>query len=220
MTKGTRRPKAAKYPENKKRGFAAASASFFLSDQKETKESLGAAHGHLRCPTPLAPRPPFLRGESAVAWAIAAGAGALLKVGLIVIAAALLNDLEQMLLPVCSAPRLSSILPGRWSAGGQSPPPNHDPAQWSWFGEEEQGNGVTNTRQGVRSEMDFATTISLPLSSITCSDASTRYHAPGFPSIHRGRWRGNPLPPQRFKCLNLLSREKELQQTDHAQKYK
>ena len=36
-------------------------ASFFLSDQKETKESLGAAHGHLRCPTPPAPRPPFLR---------------------------------------------------------------------------------------------------------------------------------------------------------------
>ena len=50
--------------------------------------------------------------------------------------------------------------------GGRRPPPNHDPTKWSWFGEEEQGNGATDTRQGVRSEMDFATT-TLPLPSIT-----------------------------------------------------
>ena len=44
------------------------------------------------------------------------------------------------------------------SRGGRRPPPNHDPTKWSWFGEEEQGNGATDTRQGVRSGMDFATT--------------------------------------------------------------
>ena len=42
--------------------------------------------------------------------------------------------------------------------GGQRPPPNHDPTKWSWFGEEEQGNGATDARQGVGSGVDFATT--------------------------------------------------------------
>ena len=35
-------------------------ASFFLSDEKETKESPGAAHGHLTMPYPASPGPPFL----------------------------------------------------------------------------------------------------------------------------------------------------------------
>ena len=35
-------------------------ASFFLSDEKETKESPGAAHGHFQCPIPPPPAPPFL----------------------------------------------------------------------------------------------------------------------------------------------------------------
>ena len=50
--------------------------------------------------------------RSPVALVVPAGAGNLLKVSLIVIAAALLNDLKQVLLPVYSAPRPSSILPG------------------------------------------------------------------------------------------------------------
>ena len=54
-------------------GFAAAAASFFLSDQKETKESPGAAHGHLRCPTPPPPDP-LLRECRRGAPALAAGA--------------------------------------------------------------------------------------------------------------------------------------------------
>ena len=58
---GWTRPQA-EYPLKQNRDFAAAAASFFLSDQKETKESPGAAHGHLRCPTPLAPGPPFYGG--------------------------------------------------------------------------------------------------------------------------------------------------------------
>ena len=47
-------------------------------------------------------------------------------------------------------------IPNQEAAAGR--PPNHDPTKWSWFGEEEQGNAATNTRQGVQSGMDFATT--------------------------------------------------------------
>ena len=62
--------------------------------------------------------------------------------------------------------RRGALLNGVYLKGGQRPPPNHDPTKWSWFGEEEQGNGATDTRQGVRSEMDFATTTSLPFYSV------------------------------------------------------
>ena len=58
-----RRPQTAKSLFCRSGGFVAAAASFFLNDQKETKESPGVAHGHLRCPTPPSPDPLFYGGS-------------------------------------------------------------------------------------------------------------------------------------------------------------
>ena len=73
------RPQA-EYPLKQNRGFAAAAASFFLSDQKETKESpgVGIFRKDLRL-TPWSfrnptPGPPVLRGSQRGAWAVTAGA--------------------------------------------------------------------------------------------------------------------------------------------------
>ena len=71
------RPQA-KYPQ--KRGFAAAAASFFLSDQKETKESPGgsfvrkALRLRLALSLTIPPGPPFLRESQKGTWALASGA--------------------------------------------------------------------------------------------------------------------------------------------------
>ena len=85
-------------PKKRNRGFAAAAASFFLSDQKETKESPGADspcqgemsrsdrggrdRGFWERPAasasvfhePLSPGPPVLRGSQRGTWAVASGA--------------------------------------------------------------------------------------------------------------------------------------------------
>ena len=73
------RPQA-EYPLKQNRDFAAAAASFFLSDQKETKESpgVGIFRKDLRL-TPWSfrnpnPGPPVLRGSQRGAWAVTAGA--------------------------------------------------------------------------------------------------------------------------------------------------
>ena len=83
-------------PKKRNRGFAAAAASFFLSDQKETKESPGGSFvrkalrlclalsltyptpsvpsGHLPLIGGVGPRPPVLRGSQRDAWAVATDA--------------------------------------------------------------------------------------------------------------------------------------------------
>ena len=135
-------------------------ASSFCSDAKGTKKSPGAdspcqgemsrrdrggrdrgvwerpAADALVFHAPLSPGPPVYGGRGYSTGALMVAAGA------------------------------GDLLKGVYLKGGQRPPPNHDPTKWSWFGEEEQGNGATDTRQGVRSEMDFATT-TLPLFSMT-----------------------------------------------------
>ena len=74
-----RRPQTAKY-SLKAESFAAAAASFFLNDQKETKElpGVGIFRKDLRL-TPWSfrnptPGPPVLRGSQRGAWAVTAGA--------------------------------------------------------------------------------------------------------------------------------------------------
>ena len=91
------RPQA-EYRLKQNRGFAAAAASFFLSDQKETKESPGADspcqgemsrsdrggrdRGFWERPSacalvfhePLSPGSPFYGGSQRGAWAVASGA--------------------------------------------------------------------------------------------------------------------------------------------------
>ena len=73
------RPQA-EYSLKQNRDFAAAAASFFLSDQKETKESPGgsfvrkAQRLRLALSLTIPPGPPFLRESQKGTWALASGA--------------------------------------------------------------------------------------------------------------------------------------------------
>ena len=73
-------PPAGGISPKRNRGFAAAAASFFLSDQKETKESPGvsfvrkAQRLRLALSLTIPPGPPFLRESQKGTWALASGA--------------------------------------------------------------------------------------------------------------------------------------------------
>ena len=135
-------------PKKRNRGFAAAAASFFLSDQKETKESPGAdspcqgemsrsdrggrdrgfrerlSANALVFHEPLSPGPPFFTGEPKGCLGTCGRRGGL-WIGIL-----------KLSLPLCSidkppaptrynAPKWCNIHRGRWSAGGWGHPPLH-----------------------------------------------------------------------------------------------
>ena len=122
-------------PKKRNRGFAAAAASFFLSDQKETKESPGVSFvrkaqrlrlalsltyptpsvpaGHLPLTGGIGPRTPLFTGVQKGHLGTCGRRGCPLERCLKIIAAALLNDLGQVLLPVFGAPKRCSIPCGR-----------------------------------------------------------------------------------------------------------